>query len=160
MKWTVMPSVRFGKTLNSYFLQNSGRFSYLFLNSLYIFWHLFYFVPVMFKAAVKSWLIGKDPDTGKTEGRRRREWERMSWLDGITDSMDTSLSKLQARVNREPSVPQFMRLQRVWHDLATEQLQCSKHTDRLCDMLSCCLCLALMFSDFCLLTIEMRKFYL
>ena len=35
---------------------------------------------------------------GKSEGRRRRGWQRLSWLDGITDSMHMSLSKLQEMV--------------------------------------------------------------
>ena len=59
---------------------------------------------------------------GKIEGKRRMEWQRMRWLDSITDSMDLNLDKLQETVREmEAWCAAVHGSQCVRHSSATEQ---------------------------------------
>ena len=74
--------------------------------------------PILWPPDAKSWLIGKDHDVGKDWGQEARGRQRMRWLDGITNSMDVSLSKVQELVMDRACCSSWDR--RVRHDWATE----------------------------------------
>ena len=71
---------------------------------------------------MSSWLIGEDPDTGKGWRQKKKGAAEDEWLDSITNSMNIiwATSRRWWRTGK-PSMLQCMGLQRVRHDLATEQ---------------------------------------
>ena len=76
---------------------------------------------ILWPPHTKSWLICKDPDARKDWRQEEKGWQRMRWLDGITDSMDMSLSNSRSWWwTGRPGILQPMGSQRVSHDWATE----------------------------------------
>ena len=77
--------------------------------------------PILWPLDEKNWLTGKAPDAGKDWWCEEKGGQRMTWLDGITDLMDMSLSRLQSWWwTGKSGVLQSMGLQRVGYDWATE----------------------------------------
>ena len=78
--------------------------------------------PILWPPDAKSWIIGKKLMLVKIEDKRRREEQRMKWLDCITNSMDMNLSKFcQIVEDRGTWHPLVHGVVESWQDLATEQ---------------------------------------
>ena len=75
--------------------------------------------PILWIPDVKNWLVGKDPDAGKDWGQEEKGMTEDKMVGGITDLMDTSLSKLQEMMkDREAGVAESDMTERLnWTEL-------------------------------------------
>ena len=80
--------------------------------------------PIIWPSDVKSSLVEKDPDAGKDGRQKEMGWQRVRWLDSITNSMNMNLSTLRETVEDRRAWRAAVRgVKRIEQDLATEQPQ-------------------------------------
>ena len=101
--------------------------------------------PIPWPPDAKNWLIGKDPDAGKDWRQEERGWQRMRWLDGTTDSMNMSVSKLwelvMDRVAWCAAVHGITKSRTIWLSNLTELIYIY-----MCVCVCVCVCMYTVFS--------------